>query len=332
MPHVTVVTPCYNEEGNVEELHRRIRSVFAERGDLTWNHLLIDNASTDGTMSVLRRLAAEHREVQVILNTRNFGHIRSPYHALLEATGDAVICMASDLQDPPELIPRFLDEWQNGSDVVVGIKSKSEESALFWSLRSVYYKVVRRMADVDLIEHFTGFGLYDRKVIEVLRGINDPYPYFRGLISEIGFATARVYYEQPQRKRGLTKNNFYTLYDMAMLGVTNHTKIPLRLAAIFGFLCSAFGLLVAFVYLIYKLLYWDRFEVGMAPLLIGSVIFASVQLFTLGIVGEYVAAILTQVRRLPHVVERERINMERVEETVEVEAVAGKQRSERQIT
>lgn len=307
MAFVSVITPCYNEEENVDELHARIAAVFAGLPQFTYEHVFIDNASTDGTRAKISALAEKDPHVWGIFNARNFGHIRSPYHALLQARGEAVICMASDLQDPPELLSQFLGEWEKGARLVIGVKKRSEESTAFWLVRTAYYKLVRGMADVELIEHFTGFGLYDRQVVEILRDLHDPYPYVRGLISEIGFPPVRIPYDQPLRKRGITKNNFYTLWDMAMLGITTHTKVPLRLASIGGFVAGALSFGVALGYLVAKLLWWDEFQLGSAPMLIGMFFLASVQLLTLGILGEYVAAVLTQVRGLPHVVEARRV-------------------------
>jgi glycosyltransferase involved in cell wall biosynthesis len=238
-------------------------------------HLYIDNASTDGTVEVLRHLASEDRRVKVILNARNFGHIRSPFYGLLQADGDAVIYMASDLQDPPDMIPRLIAEWEKGAKAVLAIKDSSDESGLFFALRKLYYRVVERLADVRTFQSFTGFGLYDRQVVDYCRSLNDPYPYFRGIIAETGLPTAEVHYHQPARKRGITKNNFYTLYDLAMLGITNHSKIPLRLATMSGFIMSLISLVVGVVYLIYKLLFWQQFPAGTAPLVIGLFFFGS---------------------------------------------------------
>jgi glycosyltransferase involved in cell wall biosynthesis len=256
----------------------------------------------------LRLMAAADPTVRVIINNRNFGHVRSPYHGLLQARGDAVIVMASDLQDPPELIPEFIRLWQDGNEVVVGQKTNSAESSLLFAGRRAYYRLLKRVANVDLLENVTGFGLYSRKVIEDLRVLDEPYPYLRGLVSELGYRIARVPYEQPLRKRGITKNNFYTLYDVAMLGVTSHSKVPLRLATMLGFAMSALSFTVGLVYLVYKLVYWDRFALGVAPAIIGLFFIASVQLFFIGIIGEYIGAIHTRVTRRPHVLERERIN------------------------
>jgi polyisoprenyl-phosphate glycosyltransferase len=308
MPFVSVVTPCFNEEDNVAELYRQVKEVFAGLPAYRYEHIFIDNASTDGTVAILRALAAADPQVKVIVNARNFGHIRSPYYALLQAHGDAVISLVADLQDPPALIPEFLKKWEEGYAVVIGQKEKSEESWLFFQLRGIYYRMLRRLSEVELIEHFTGFGLYDRKVMDVLRSLHDAYPYFRGLIADLGFESARIKYLQPLRKRGVTKNNFYTLYDMAMLGLTSHSKVPLRLAAFVGFACAAFSLLVALCYLVYKLVHWREFSVGVAPLVIGVFFLSSVQLFFLGLVGEYIGAIHTQVLGRPLVVEKERIN------------------------
>lgn len=311
MRRITVMMPCFNEEGNVGEVHSRVSEVartLSERYD--FDLLFIDNASTDGTVGILRELAAKDKRVKVIINARNFGHIRSPHHAILQADGDAVISMATDLQDPPELIPEFVAKWEEGYPVVMGIKARSEESILFYSLRSIYYRALRRLSDTELIEHFTGFGLYDRRVVQVLRTLDDPYPYFRGLIADLGFRSAKIPFTQPLRRRGITKNNFYTLFDMAMLGFTSHSKLPLRLATFTGFICGVLSFLVGLFYLGYKLIYWDGFTVGLAPLVIGLFFFASIQLIFLGIVGEYVGAIHTQVQKRPLVVEAERINFE----------------------
>ncbi|MDK9714181.1 MAG: glycosyltransferase family 2 protein [Sulfuritalea sp.] len=307
---ISVVTPCFNEEGNVDELHRRIAAQFETLPDYDFEHIYIDNASTDGTAAAIRRLASADSRVKAIFNTRNFGHIRSPIHAILQTKGDAVVSMASDLQDPPELIPEFVRQWEAGFKVVAGVKPRSKETPLMFALRKLYYATIGRIAEVQLIPNFTGFGLYDREVIELVRRIDDPYPYFRGMIADLGFAHAEVPFEQPLRKRGITKSNFYSLYDIAMLGITGHSKIPIRLATMTGFVLSAASLLVAIAYLVYKLLYWNQFPLGVAPVLIGFFFFASVQLFFIGILGEYIANIHTQVQKRPLVVERERINFD----------------------
>ena len=310
MKRITVLAPCYNEEDNVRELYDRVRKVFDDLGTYQFEIIFIDNASQDRTVPILRALATEDPRVRVIVNLRNFGHIRSPFHGLMQARGDAVIGMASDLQDPPELIPQFLEKWEEGFKVVVGVKSKSEESPLFFAVRKAYYNLVGAMSEVGLVKNFTGFGLYDQSVIEQLRQIDDPYPYFRGLICDLGYPRAEIEFTQSTRKRGFTKNNLYTLYDMAMLGITSHSKVPLRLATMFGFLVAGLSLLVALGYFLYKLIFWDSFQVGMAPLVIGLFFFSSVQLFFIGILGEYIGSIHTHVMKRPLVVEKERINFD----------------------
>ena len=305
---ISVVTGCYNEEENVGELYAQVRDVFSTLPEYDFELIFIDNASRDRTPEVLRELARKDQRVKVILNARNFGVVRSGSHAFLQAYGDAVVAMASDLQDPPALIPEFIKRWETGYKIVLGVKTHAEESGLFYFLRSSYYALVKHMGDVELVPHSTGFGLYDRQVVDVMRKIDDPYPYMRGLISDIGFESAKVPFTQPQRKRGITKNNFYTLYDLAMLGLTSHSKVPLRLATMLGFAMSLLSLLVAIGYAIYKLLFWHSFPVGQAPIVIGLFLFSSVQLFFIGILGEYIGAIHTQVLHRPLVVERERLN------------------------
>lgn len=310
MKLISIVTPCFNEEHNVQELHRRLADVRASLPGYRFEHIFIDNASTDATVAQVKQLISVDPTVRLIVNTRNFGHVRSPYYGILQAGGDAVVSMAADLQDPPELIPEMVRAWESGYRVVAGIKRQSRESATMWLVRSVYYRLARQMADVQLIEHFTGFGMYDRSVIDILRGLDDPYPYFRGLIAEIGFDIARIPYDQQRRTRGITKNNFYTLYDLAMLGITSHSKVPIRLATMAGFALSILSFLISLAYLTMKLLFWERFQLGTAPLLIGIFFFSSVQIFFIGLIGEYVASIHTRVQRRPLVVELERFNFD----------------------
>ena len=308
--HISVVTPCYNEAENVRELYEAIKAVFAPLTQYTYEHIYIDNCSTDGTPAILRQLAAADRNVKVILNTRNFGHIRSPFHGLIQARGDAVIGLASDFQDPPTLIPEFLAKWEQGYKIVLGVKKTSSETPVMFAVRSAYYRLINKLANFHITENATGFGLYDQMVIQTLRRIDDPYPYGRGLIADIGYESAVVIYHQPLRRRGITKNNFYTLYDMAMLGITNYSKVPLRMATMIGFAMSGLSLLLAFFYLLAKLIFWRSFELGLAPLLILLSFFASVQLFFIGILGEYIGAIHTQVQKRPLVIEKERINFD----------------------
>jgi glycosyltransferase involved in cell wall biosynthesis len=306
---ISVVSGCYNEQDNVRECYEQVKKVFAELAPrYRYEHIFIDNASHDRTAAILREIAGEDKNVRVILNARNFGHIRSGYHAMLQSRGEAVISLVSDLQDPPELIKEFLARWEEGYQMVIAVKQESEESIIFFTLRRAYYELVARLAEVDLNKNATGFGLYDRRFIEILKELEDPYPYFRGLVSEIGLPATKVFYVQPVRKRGLTSQNFYRLYDMAMLGITNHSKVPLRVATILGFALSAASFGVALLYLILKLIFWQQFALGLAPLIISVFFFGSVQLFFIGILGEYIGAIHTQVLKRPHVVELERLN------------------------
>ena len=308
MKTISVVSACFNEAGNIEEFVISVDKVMSSLPQYNYEIVIIDNSSTDGTQETLRKLAAGTPRLKVILNARNFGHIRSPYYGILQASGDAVIFLASDLQEPPELIPDFIKQWEQGAKAVVGIKDSSAESPIFFAVRRLYYGLVEKLADTRTIQNFTGFGLYDRAIIDYCKKLGDPSPYFRGLIAEIGLPVEKIGYHQPLRKRGFTKNNFYTLYDMAMLGITNFSKVPLRLATMLGFLTAALSLLVALGYLIYKLLFWQNFAIGTAPMVIGLFFFASVQLFFIGILGEYIGAIHTQVLNRPLVVEKERIN------------------------
>jgi glycosyltransferase involved in cell wall biosynthesis len=308
MKLISIVTPCYNEEDNVQPLYEQIKAVFNELGNYRYEHIYIDNASTDNTVSVIKSIAQQDKNVKLIVNVRNFGHIRSPYYGLLQAQGDAVIIMASDLQDPPALIKDFLGKWEEGYKVAVGVKPKSEESAVMFAIRKIYYRLISQISDVQLIKNFTGFGLYDQCVIKILRDIDDPYPYFRGLISELGFEAAQISYLQPTRKRGISKNNFYTLYDIAMLGITSHSKVPLRLATMAGFVFAGLSFLAAILFFVLKLLFWQHIPMGIAPLIISLFFFSSAQLFFIGLLGEYIGAIHTQVMKRPLVIEKERIN------------------------
>lgn len=308
MSTISIVTPCYNEEENVEHLYERVKEMFNQLSEYNYEHIFIDNCSKDRTVQILKGIARKDRNVKIIVNTRNFGHIRSPYHALLQAGGDAVIMMAADFQDPPDMIPKFIKKWEEGYKIVIGVKTQSLESPLMFAVRKAFYHFINNLSDIELVKNFTGFGLYDQVVVNLLREIDDPYPYFRGLIADLGFESYKIEYTQPTRKRGITKNNFYTLFDMAMLGITNHSKVPLRLATMFGFAMSGFSLLVAVAYLIAKLIFWNSFTLGLAPVVIGLFFFSSVQLFFTGIIGEYIGAIHTQVQKRPLVIEKERIN------------------------
>ncbi len=304
---LSIVTPCFNEEDNVEELAARIGATMAKL-PYDYEHIFIDNHSTDGTVARIRAMAAADQRIKLIVNARNFGHIRSPYHGILQSSGDACILISSDLQDPPEMIAEFVERWEAGFKTVLATKPESEEARLMYLVRSTYYRMIARISEVPLVRNATGAGLFDRAVVEILRKIDDPYPYFRGLVCEIGFPIATVPFRQPKRARGITKNNFYTLYDIAMLGITNHSKVPLRLMALGGFFLSICSMILAFAFLLAKLMFWSSFSLGVAPILIGMFFFASIQMLFIGLLGEYIGAIYTRVRKLPLVVELERVN------------------------
>lgn len=306
---ISIVTPCYNEEGNVVELHRRMSLVMDGLPQYDYEHIFIDNASTDNTVLLLRGLAATDSRVKLIMNARNFGHVRSPVHGFLQAKGDAVGFLFADLQDPPELFVPMLEKWEEGNAIVAAIKNSSDESGFMYRIRTLFYKTIARLTDVKVMDHFTGFGLYDREVVRLLREeFPDPMPYFRGMIAEIGLPSAKVYYNQGRRFRGITKNNFYTLYDLAMLGITNLSKVPLRLVTFTGLLTAALSLIAGVFYFLLKLALWNSFSVGIAPLVLGLFFLGAVQLVSLGIIGEYVGSIHTFVQRRPLVVEKERVN------------------------
>jgi glycosyltransferase involved in cell wall biosynthesis len=307
---ISIMTPCYNEELNVLNLYNQVREVMVGIGKYEYEHIFIDNSSQDNTVAVLKTIAAEDKNVKIIVNSRNFGHIRSPIHALFQCRGDAVIGIVADLQDPPLMIADMIREWENGAYCVLGIKRTSEEASLMFWLRKQYYKLVERLSSIETIQNYTGFGLYDRKVVELVRSFEDPYPYFRGMIAEIGLPTVKLLYDQPARKFGITKNNWYTLYDIGMLGIISNSKIPLRLAALAGFIGASVSFLVGLSYLALKLLFWSTFSFGLAPMLIGVFFISSLQLVFLGVMGEYIGAIYTQVQKRPYAVELDRINFE----------------------
>jgi glycosyltransferase involved in cell wall biosynthesis len=283
---------------------------MAQVGRYRYEHIFIDNASEDATVEILKQIAARDSNVKVIVNARNFGHIRSPMHALFQTTGDAVIGIVADLQDPPEMIADLIAKWEEGFPIVLCIKNVSDENKLMYWVRTKYYQLVNRLSTIKTFENFTGYGLYDRRVVDIIKQIDDPYPYFRGLIADIGLPYAEIYFRQPRRIRGLTKNNFYTLWDIGMLGITSLSKVPLRIVVFTGFVAAGISMLTGIGYFIYKLLFWNNFSVGIAPLVIGLSLFSSIQLISLGILGEYVGAIYTHVQKRPYVIEKERVNFE----------------------
>ena len=308
MKKISFISGCYNEQENVTELIKRVLNVSTKFPEFEFEYIIIDNKSTDRTPEILTRLAASEPRLKIIFNIRNFGHIRSPYHAMMQASGDAIIYLASDLQDPPEIAEQFITKWKEGWKVVAAIKTKSEESALFFIVRKLYYEIITSISELDLLKNFTGFGLYDREVIEHCRKMEDPYPYHRGMISELGYPIAKIPFTQPKRVRGFSKNNLYTLFDIAMLGFTNHTKIPLRLATILGLFLSVLFSIIGIIYLILKLIHWKEFTLGLAPITVGVFFAASIQLLFIGILGEYIGAIYTKLNKRPLVIEEKRIN------------------------
>jgi glycosyltransferase involved in cell wall biosynthesis len=309
MKKISVLIPCYNEQENVVPLSKEIVKIFeTDLSGYDYEIIFIDNCSTDNTRPLLREICKANQRIKAIFNIRNFGQFNSPYYGLCQTTGDCTIGMCADFQDPVELIPVFVQEWEKGYKIVSGIKAKSKENKILRLLRTCYYKAIRKMSDVEQIEHFTGFGLYDRSFVEVLKNLRDPTPFFRGIVAELGYKRKDIPYEQQKRRAGKTKNNWYSLYDAAMLSFTSYTKIGLRLATIIGFIASGITLVIALVYFIYKLLFWERFNAGIAPLVIGVFFFGSLQLFFIGLIGEYIISINSRVINRPLVIEEERIN------------------------
>jgi glycosyltransferase involved in cell wall biosynthesis len=306
---ISVVTPCYNEEDNVYDVYRAIKDIRVSHPQYEWEHIFIDNSSVDKTLDLLKEIAYKDKRVKIIVNIRNFGHIRSHVHGYLNAGGDAVVVFLCDMQDPPELINEFLIKWEKGYKEVVGVKDSSEENRLMFFLRKIFYSIIQNISETDLIQNFTGFGLYDKSFLNIIRKLEDPYPYFRGLVAEYGQNRLEIPYTQRKRKKGKSKNNLYSLFDSAMLGFVNYSKVPLRLATFIGFVVSIISLLVGTIYFIYKLLFTPEiFPIGIVPLVVGLFFFGAVQLIFIGIIGEYVGYIHTQVLKRPLVIEKERIN------------------------
>ncbi len=312
MKTISVVIPCFNEEENVVPMSEAVIEIFnKELLDYDYEIIFIDNDSQDKTRELLRGLCGKNPKIKAIFNAKNFGQFKSPYYGLLQVTGDCGILVAADFQDPVEMIPKFVKEWENGYKIVSGIKTSSKENKIMYFLRTCYYKMIKKLSDVEQIEHFTGFGLYDKKFIQVLRDLDDPTPFLRGIVAELGYRRKDIPYEQPKRKAGKSSNNFYRLYDAAMLSITSYTKAGLRLATFFGCICSFVSMAIAIIYLVLKLIYWDRFIAGTAPILIGMFVLGSIQLFFIGLLGEYILTINSRVMKRPLVVEEERINFEK---------------------
>ena len=308
MKKISIVVPCYNEEENVEPISEAIISEIDKLQNYTYELIFIDNCSTDKTREKLIQLCDKNKNIKAIFNAKNFGQFNSPYYGLLQTTGDCTMLICADFQDPVDMIPKFIQEWENGYKIVIGVKNKSKENRIMYFLRSCYYKLIKKISDTEQIEHFTGFGLYDKDFIEVLRKLDDPTPFLRGIVAELGFKRKEIPYEQQKRREGKTHNNFYKLYDAAMLSFTSYTKIGLRLATFLGIFVGIISFIIGIVYFILKLIYWDRFAAGMVPVLIGMFFLGALQLFFIGFLGEYILSINTRVMRRPLVVEEKRIN------------------------
>ena len=306
---ISVVVPTYNEQENVVPLTDTLVKIFAEElPEYNYEIIFIDNHSKDNTKTLIRQICSENPNVKAIFNARNFGQMRSPVYGFKQAYGDCVVRLNADFQDPPSLIPTFVREWEKGHKIVIGIKEKTEEGFFMAFVRRQYYKFLRKITDIGHIENFTGFGLFDKAFVDVVRNIHDPMPYFRGMVAEFGFEYKTILYQRPNRRAGKSKNHFYTLYDVAMIGITSYSKVMLRLASFLGFIIGGLSFLVALVYFIMKLVHWDWFRSGIAPLVIGVFFLGGVQLFFIGLLGEYVLAINSRVLDRPLVVEEERLN------------------------
>lgn len=308
---VSITSTCYNEVGNLQEWYDRLIVMLRQFPHYDYEIVIADNLSSDGSRELLRKIAASDKKFKVIFNSNNFGPIRSAFNAYLNATGDAVVVMPADLQEPPEAVADMIRKWEEGYLVVAGVKKKSRGNFLMFQARKLYYRVLSQVSDSKgIIQNFTGFGLYDRKFNDAVKRFHDPYPYFRGLVSEIGFKRAEVEYVQDKRKHGVSKISFFQLFGIAMTGFVNHSKAPLRLATVSGFILAIFSLFIAFGYFVYKLVYWDTFTLGLAPLVVGMFFFTAVQLIFIGIIGEYVGATLTHVKNHPLVIEEEHLNFD----------------------
>ena len=304
---ISIVTPTFNEIDNIEDLYLEIKKEL-EKLEYDYEHIIIDNNSTDGTIDKIKHLASKDKNLKVIINSKNYGHIRSPFYALLQCNSDATILMAADFQDPVDLIPKYIDEWRNGNKIVLGEKISSEENKIKYNLRTLFYNLLNKISEFELPKNTTGSGIFDKSVIEKLKKVNDPYPYFRGLITELGEDIKTLKFKQPLRKAGKTKNNVLTLYDIGMLGIIKHSRKPLRFMTLLGFSASLVSLVIGLIYLFYKLFFWNSFTLGIAPIVIGIFIVSSIQITLLGLVGEYIGIILLHQRNMPLVIEKERIN------------------------
>jgi glycosyltransferase involved in cell wall biosynthesis len=305
---ITIVTPTFNEEDNILNFYERVNNAIKKIPKYQFEILFIDNASSDSTLAILKNLAVINKHIKIIVNTRNFGHIRSPYWGIIQSQGDATIYLASDLQDPPELIQDFIQAWENGYKVALAVKLESKEHFFMYYLRNVYYNFLDKISDVTIIKNATGFGIYDKRVLDLIRQIHDPYPFLRGIISELGYDVKQIPFTQEKRERGISKNNFYTLFDIAMLGIINHSNLPIRFASLVGFITGMLSLVAAMIFLGIKLFYWSKYPIGISPIIIGMFFMFGLIFVFIGILGEYLASIHNYLRNRPVVVEKERIN------------------------
>ena len=305
---VSVLVPCYNEVENVKPLAYAIIQELKKLENYDYELVFIDNHSTDRTQKLIEELCTENNKIKAIFNNKNFGQFNSPYYGLQQTTGDCTILICADFQDPIDMISQFVKEWENGYKIVIGIKNKSQENKLMYFLRSCYYKLIKKMSSTEQIEHFTGFGLYDKEFIKELRKLDDPMPFLRGIVAELGYKRKEIPYEQQKRKAGKTKNNFYTLYDAAMIGFTSYTKAGLRIATLIGVITAIISFTIGIVYLVLKLIYWDRFVAGTSPILIGMFFLGAIQLLFIGILGEYILSMNVRLMKRPLVIEEKRIN------------------------
>lgn len=311
MKKISVLIPCYNEEENIVPMSEAVVSLLeSELSNYDYELVFIDNDSTDNTRTLLRQICKKNKKIKAIFNAKNFGQFNSPYYGMLQTTGDCTIAMTCDFQDPIELIPQYISEWENGYKIVIGIKTSSKENPIMHHIRGFYYKLVKKFSEVEQIEHFTGSGLYDKEFINVLKELRDPTPFLRGIVAELGFKRSEIPYEQPKRRAGKTHNNFYSLYDAAMLSITSYTKAGLRLCTFVGLSTGLISFMIGLIYLILKLLFWDTFQAGTAPILIGMFMLGAVQLFFIGMIGEYILSINQRVMNRPLVVEEERLNFD----------------------
>lgn len=310
MKLISIITPCLNEEENIEIIYEKVKSFFSRKNNYKYEHIFIDNKSEDETRNILKEISSKDKNVKVILNTRNFGQWASPFYALQQSTGDAGVLLVADLQDPPELLEDFIKSWEEGYKTVVAIKKNTQGNKISFYLRNFFYKLLNKFSNIELFENFMGFGLYDRSVINILKKFDEPEPYLRGIIADINYKVKKVYYTHQKRVKGKTKNNFITLIDLALVAFTSYSKFPLRIISIFAFIFSFISLLVGMIYTVYKILFWDTFATGIAPLILLMSVFFSLTFIFLGIIAEYINSINNRFKARPMVIEEERINFE----------------------